>query len=140
MSGGSLEYNQFAFEDVAESIDKYLLKHGDDLPEEVKARFAFAAKAARRVGDMIHEVDYRICDDTGDDSFVKRWKEKFETLDAKDKLTIYSKDEKTASRELIDGAYDLVEMHFPTGEYSKKWRLNWLAKARELGASADWGG
>ncbi len=138
MSGGHLEYNQFSFEDTAEAIDNYLLKHGDNLSEEVKVRFALAAKTARRAGDMVKEVDYRICDDTGDESFLERWKEMFETLDPKDKLPIYSKDKEIAAKELINGAYDLIEMYQPTGEYNKKWRLNWLAKARELGAEANW--
>jgi len=33
---------------------------------------------------------------------------------------------------LVDGAYGLVELYKPEGEYNKKWRENWMAKAKKL--------
>jgi hypothetical protein len=140
MSGGHFDYSQFHFEDTASSIDKYLLEQGNSLPEEIKKRFILAAKAARRAGEMIHEVDYLICGDTGDDTFLKRWKEKFETFAPKAAAVNWPKDKNLAATALLDGVYDLVEIWQPSEAevYNKKWRESWLSKARELGANPSW--
>jgi len=47
---------------------------------------------------------------------------------------IFSKHRETALLELVDGAYEIVELYKPEGEYNKKWRDEWLKRARELGA------
>jgi len=56
----------------------------------------------------------------------------------KDPVITFSKAPNTAALELIDGAYDLIEVYKPEGAYNIQWRNAWLAKARELGACADW--
>lgn len=50
----------------------------------------------------------------------------------------FSKAPQTAAIELIDAAYELVEIYKPEGAYNTQWRQAWLAKARELGAGPDW--
>ena len=140
MSGGYFDYSQFHFEETAEKLDAYLLKHGDELPEAVRSRFALAAKTARRAGDMIKEVDYLICNDTGEDTFLERWKHNFERFSPKQTIQVFSEDNKVAAIELLDGVYDLVEIWQPKPEevYNKKWRESWLKRARECGANPSW--
>jgi hypothetical protein len=46
-----------------------------------------------------------------------------------------SGDEKEDLRRLVDGAYTLVETKDVTGSpYNKRWKTEWLKRARELGA------
>jgi len=47
---------------------------------------------------------------------------------------IFSSKKEVAALELIDSAYEIVELWEATGEYNKKWKKEWLRKARELGA------
>lgn len=140
MSGRYFDYSQFHFEETAEKLDSYLLKHGDELPEAVRNRFALAAKTVRCAGDMIKEVDYLICGNTGDDTFLERWKDNFERFSPKKTIQVFSEDNKVAAIELLDGVYDLVEIWQPKPEevYNKKWRESWLKRARECGAHPSW--
>jgi hypothetical protein len=39
------------------------------------------------------------------------------------------------TRVLLDGAYDLVEIHGGGSPYNDKWRKNWMEKARSFGAT-----
>lgn len=81
MSGGHFDYIQYQFQQVADSIDSEIDKNGkpaqyelqDFFPEDVIERFKLAAELSRVVGKLVHEVDYRISCDTGDDTFTKRF-------------------------------------------------------------------
>lgn len=44
----------------------------------------------------------------------------------------------TELMELVDGAYDVVELSYkPEGEYNKKWRIAWMEKAKRLVPGCD---
>jgi len=47
---------------------------------------------------------------------------------------IFSKKPEIAALELIDGAYEIVELWKPEHKSQKLWREAWLKKAKELGA------
>lgn len=47
----------------------------------------------------------------------------------------YSKDQRKAAVELIDGAYDVVELWQAESPAQVAWKAAWLAKAKELGAT-----
>ena len=44
----------------------------------------------------------------------------------------------TTLLELVDGAYELVEVYKPDSPAAEAWRRNWLEKARKAGAGPDW--
>lgn len=48
---------------------------------------------------------------------------------------IYSSKPEVAAIELIDGAYEIVELSKAETPAQKKWKAGWLAKAKELGAN-----
>jgi hypothetical protein len=51
----------------------------------------------------------------------------------------YSPEREKALLELVDGAYDIIELYDPKDSaYNKVWRETWLKKARELGAVPSW--
>ena len=50
----------------------------------------------------------------------------------------YSKDKNKAALELVDAAYDLVELYKPESPYNKLWRDSWLKKSKELGITPSW--
>jgi hypothetical protein len=43
----------------------------------------------------------------------------------------------TTLLELVDAAYELVELYKPESPAQEAWRLNWLEKARKAGAGPD---
>jgi hypothetical protein len=45
---------------------------------------------------------------------------------------IFSKKPEVAAMELIDGAYEIVELWEPTMEHQAEWKRLWLEKAREI--------
>jgi hypothetical protein len=46
----------------------------------------------------------------------------------------------TTLLELVDAAYEIVELYNPSSPAQEAWRLNWLEKARKAGAGPDcWG-
>jgi hypothetical protein len=44
----------------------------------------------------------------------------------------------TTLLELVDGAYELVEMFKPDSPAAETWKRDWLEKARKAGAGPDW--
>ena len=58
---------------------------------------------------------------------------------AKEILARYSSSKAKALVELIDCAYEIVEVwNVADSPYNKAWKAAWLAKARELGAEPSW--
>lgn len=51
---------------------------------------------------------------------------------------IYSKCPNVALVELIDGAYDIIEIWKAESPSQVAWKKAWMAKARELGAHPSW--
>ena len=44
----------------------------------------------------------------------------------------------TTLLELVDGAYEIVELFKPDSPAAESWRRNWLDKARKAGAGPEW--
>lgn len=44
----------------------------------------------------------------------------------------------TTLLELVDGAYELVEIYKPDSPAAEAWRRNWLEKAIRAGAGPGW--
>lgn len=87
MSGGAFEYNQYRIEDIAREID-HLIKINDSkelnewgekigfgFPLHIIEKFEAAAHTLRQAADMTHIIDYLVSGDTGENSFMKSWKE-----------------------------------------------------------------
>jgi hypothetical protein len=51
---------------------------------------------------------------------------------------VYSRKPEVAAIELIDGAYDIIELWKPQSPSQEAWRNAWLVKAKELGAHPSW--
>lgn len=51
---------------------------------------------------------------------------------------VYSKKPEVAAIELIDGAYDIIELWRADSPAQEAWRKAWLKKAKELGANPSW--
>ena len=49
----------------------------------------------------------------------------------------YSSQSKKAALELVDGAYDIIEIYKAESPAQIAWKQAWLAKAKELGATSD---
>jgi hypothetical protein len=53
-------------------------------------------------------------------------------------VQIYSKKPEVAAIELLDGAYDIIEIFDAKTPAQIAWKKAWLIKARELGANPSW--
>jgi hypothetical protein len=102
MSGGRFDYIQYRLDDVAGDIEEiiknsgkpysaeYLKEHKwadesdrhTEYSDEVLEEFRKGAELIRKAAIYMHEIDWLISGDTGDDSFLERLKEK---LDARHK-------------------------------------------------------
>lgn len=51
---------------------------------------------------------------------------------------VYSTKPEVALVELIDGAYDIIEIWNAESPAQIAWKKAWMAKARELGAHPSW--
>lgn len=98
MSGGRFEYIQYRLDDVAEDIEKEIDNSGkpysaEELKEyswldesdrhtrysdEVLEEFRKGAEIIRKAAIYMHEIDWLICGDTGDDSFLERLNKKLQ--------------------------------------------------------------
>ena len=88
MSGGHFNHQQYAFEDIAQTIqhdidindsnekDQFGGTIGNHYAPEVIRRFKKAVKELRKCSDMVHEIDWLLSGDSGEDTFLKLWKEK----------------------------------------------------------------
>ena len=88
MSGGHFNYQQYAFEDIAQNLqhdidindstekDEYGHDLGQHYSPEVIKRFKNTVKLLRKCSDMVHEADWLLSGDSGEETFMKAWKEK----------------------------------------------------------------
>jgi hypothetical protein len=51
---------------------------------------------------------------------------------------VYSKKPEVAAIELLDGAYDIIEIWKAESPAQIAWKQAWLTKAKELGANPSW--
>lgn len=88
MSGGHFDYNQYRIQEVAfdlrNLIDKiesgFIDEWGINFAEnygkpEILEKFKLTLDYLEKTHKMVHEVDYLVSGDTGQDSFLKIWKE-----------------------------------------------------------------
>ncbi|NBQ13098.1 MAG: hypothetical protein EBU31_00445 [Proteobacteria bacterium] len=75
MSGGHFDYIQYRIDDAANEIERQIEWEPNELRADVQARFRIAADTLRRAAKMLQRVDWLICCDDGEDSFMRRWDE-----------------------------------------------------------------
>lgn len=92
MSGGHFNYIQVplreAANDIAQTVtdndrddtNKYGDRIGSHYSPAVIEKFKVAAQTARLAAAMIQRVDWLICGDNGEDSFLRRWDEELAKL------------------------------------------------------------
>ena len=85
MSGGHFGYNQYRVREIAEDIERLIATNDDQTKNEwgeckgygfspeIIERFKEAAHTIERAADMIQRVDWLVCGDDGEDSFMRRW-------------------------------------------------------------------
>lgn len=111
MSGGAFDNKQWHIENIAEQIEQEVILSGKPIPrqkwdylewnefanthkqpmnyafpDEVLRRMEEAVYALRRAAIYAQRVDYLICGDDGEESFMERLKKELAELDAKSKM------------------------------------------------------
>ena len=88
MSGGKFNHQQYALEDIAQTIqhnidindsrekDQWNNELGNHYSPEVIQRFKRAVVLLRKCSAMAHEIDWLLSGDSGEETFMKAWKEK----------------------------------------------------------------
>lgn len=111
MSGGHFDYQQWRFNDIADSIEQEVFKSGKPIPENrwdhwdrqyykehpeeavnyaypepVLRRFEEAVYALKRAAIYAQRVDYLLSGDDGEESFERRLQKELAELDSKSKM------------------------------------------------------
>ena len=81
MSGGHFNYDQHRLNDIADSIDTIIENNSieDDwgyctnYSEQTLSRLAVVSKMLRTCYDLVHEVDWMLSGDTGEDTFNREY-------------------------------------------------------------------
>ena len=81
MSGGSLDYFYFRFEEPLEKISKEIKWGKNKWSPEVLSEFQHAIKYLRIAQVYSHDVDWLLSGDNSDDSFLESIKEELEELE-----------------------------------------------------------
>ena len=88
MSGGHFNHQQYAFEDIAQTIqhdidindsdekDQFGCTLGHHYSPEVIKRFKKAVRTLLQCSEMAHEIDWLLSGDSGEETFLNAWKEK----------------------------------------------------------------
>lgn len=99
MSGGHFDYNQYRINDIADSIERTLNKQGKEIPKEelysseefyekypekkyyetyseiVQEKMREAVKQLKIAAVYAHRIDWFLCGDDGEESFIRRLEE-----------------------------------------------------------------
>ena len=99
MSGGHFDYNQYRITDIADSIECTLNKQGKEIPKEelysskeyyeeypeekyyetyseiVQEKMREAVKQLKIAAVYAHRIDWFLCGDDGEESFIRRLEE-----------------------------------------------------------------
>lgn len=111
MSGGRFDYKQWHIGNIADQIEQEVIMSGKPIPrskwgyyereqydathkqpmnyafpEEVLRRMEEAVYALRKAAIYAQRVDYLLCSDDGEESFMERLKKELEELDSKSKM------------------------------------------------------
>ena len=93
MSGGHFNYTQVTIASIADDIDQIVKDNdrddkdawGDRIGSHhspaVIERFMLAARTAKLAAVMLQRVDWLICGDDGEDSFLRRWDEELAKIE-----------------------------------------------------------
>jgi hypothetical protein len=91
MSGGHFDYCQYRFNDAADRLKKYIdrceTREEDEFgwypehPSEVIEKFKETEKMLRISSIYLQRVDWLICGDDGDETFIKRLEEDLQNLE-----------------------------------------------------------
>ncbi len=81
MSGGSLDYFYFRFEEPLEKISKEIKWEKNKWSSEVLSEFQNAIKYLKIAQVYSHDVEWLLSGDYGDDSFLESLKEELEELE-----------------------------------------------------------
>lgn len=94
MSGGHWEHKQGWLDwELAEELEHLVEDNGnkelDDwgnhkgrhYPPEVLDKFREAAIIARKLSHMVHCIDYLLCGDYGEESFISEWNKRMKDID-----------------------------------------------------------
>lgn len=111
MSGGRFSYKQWHIDNIANQIEQEVILSGKPIPkqkwsyyerqefeethkqpmnyaypEPVLRRMEEAVYALRRAAIYAQRIDYLLCGDDGEESFLERLKKELEELDSKSKM------------------------------------------------------
>ena len=95
MSGGSFDYSQYHITTIADSIQSYLDRQGDDreeswckgeiytiYPLEVEEKLKEAVYILKKAAIYAHRADWYFAGDDGEDTFLERLAYELENLEA----------------------------------------------------------
>jgi len=88
MSGGHFSYHQYHIADIADEIEKIIKNnhkkdeygYSKNFSKKIINEFKKGVVLLRQAEIYAHEIDWLVCDDTGEDSFMENLKEKLEKL------------------------------------------------------------
>jgi len=80
MSGGHFEYDQYKIGYIADSIERILRNQGKETeygqnetyPEEVQQKMIEAINILRKAEIYAHRIDWLVCADDGNETFIER--------------------------------------------------------------------
>lgn len=81
MSGGHFDYNQYQISDIADQIERDLIRigtkndYGDifEIPDDISDKMLETIALLRKCEKMVQAIDWYMSGDTGDDSFREEW-------------------------------------------------------------------
>ena len=81
MSGGHFEHNQYIIPDIADDISRAIANnstkndygYSNDYSNETLEKFKEAILQLRLVANMVHQIDWLLSGDTGEETFHERW-------------------------------------------------------------------
>lgn len=88
MSGGHFDYDNYRLTEIADSLDSLVLTNSKkdeygysrDYPPEILDIFKKAEQDCRQLERILHEIDYLVCGDTGEETFLERIKKRDQIL------------------------------------------------------------
>ena len=73
MSGGYFDYEQYNIHKTADELNNLANSNKKGYPETILKYFRHAARQLKDGAEMLEAIDYFVCDDTGEEEFIKRF-------------------------------------------------------------------